>query len=278
MFHQGGRSAGGSAAKALAAAVAVCLLPALLSGCKIRAPKIHLKDVTVASVSLTRMDLNLDFLIENPNDLQARVYGFEYSLEVQGQPAVGGKMPPPVPPLPPKGRQTYRAPVSIDYARFGRLFSELQAGKAIPCRVSCGVTFNVLGLPLPVKFGKDITLPFFRDLSWELREARWRASPPGVELVFDVTNPNSEAAKVTGLAGELVLDGRPAAAVSQALSTELPKAATTRLTVAVDLAGLEAETVRAGLERRCELIFRGRFNLAPPRMIRKALPWMKENK
>jgi len=268
--------------RAVARAATAALIAGLLCtvGCRIRKPKVKLKNIRIDSISFAGVKFHVSFTVQNPNNFGVGVYDFRYSVAAEGGALAVGRMPRPIPSMEPNKTTVYEGPVSVDYATFSRVIAALQEGRTVPCRVRCRVTFSVAGLPLGVSFAKDVTLPYVQKVQWSLREVRDAPDGgKGVEFLFEMKNPNRETMTVTKVVGEFYVGNERTAGVDVVLSASLPGRKTTELVVPVpDVSETGMRRIREARMRDELPEFRGHFTMAPPKYLRKALPWLKGTK
>jgi LEA14-like dessication related protein len=249
---------------------AACIVSAAAGGgCEMKTPSVRLRDIRVAEADFEKLQLLLDFEIANPNSYQISLWGFEVALTAAGEEFAAGSLDRPVMGLSAGEAANLRAPVTIRYADVPELVS--RPDRPAPCDLSAKATFSFLVVRRAVSFTHAGQVPPLRAPSWRFRDLRSRGQGV-VELVFDVTNPNTFELPLGRLAGVLKCGDETLVRVNRLPPGPVPAGRTARLVVPVSMdpqAALRA-AARAEAAPR-SLRFEGTLQLGPPPPLRAML-------
>jgi len=251
--------------------LAVALLVAAAPGC-VRKPLVRLVDVQVAGIDLEKTDLTLGVTVTNPNWFVARLYAMRYDMSVNGKHLASGEIPTPVELIPPGGERSYRIPLSIAHDSLLPFIQNLLGAEAIPYTLTAEATFNLIGLPLPVRRVRTGKIPPIRALQPRLKALRFPGDTPAVvEVVFDIHNPNPFAMAMKRLDGAVYVGEEKIITIYRPTTADLPGGETAELVVPIRL-GVTAmirALAKVGSGQRPE--FRGTFILDVPGPFKKLL-------
>jgi len=252
---------------------ACCMLLLAAAGCAFQKPTVKLHDIEVAGLDFQKLDLAFDFAITNPNPFQISIWGFEYSLAGAGEKFAEGALPQPIASLAAKQTTHLRVPVALLYRSLLPLVKKIGSQEAVPYEMAGKVTFNYLGLKIPVPVRHAGEIPPLRAPSWHFRDVRLaQGTATVVEVVFEVDNPNRFELPLRRLTGALKSGDQALVSVDKLSFTAIPAGKSARLTIPVSIDGLAAaKAVATALTRRESLRFEGEMSLGVPEALRRML-------
>ena len=263
-------SSGPGAGQARAAAWVLLgsFLAAFAGGC-VKKPIVRLKGIQIDRLGLTGVNLLLDFDVTNPNWFMVRLYEFEYDMTVEGRRLAGGEMPKPISSISADQTKRYSIPVGLTYESLRPIITR-RAGQALQYELTTRTTFNVFGMPVPIRRKRTGKMPPIRAPGVRLKALRMRTEPPkAIEVVFDVHNPNSFSLLLNQVSGGVFAGEQEVLTVYRSETTEFHGGGTTELVVPVRLgvAAMMRALATAGVSGS-KLKFKGKFDLDAPKPLK----------
>ncbi len=253
------------------AILAAALLTAATPGC-VKKPQVRLVDVEISGIDLEKTDLTLGVEVTNPNWFVARLYAMRYGMTVSDKELASGEVPTPIELIPAGAQRSYRIPLSITHDALLPFIQNLVGAEAIPYALTAEATFNVIGLPLPVRRVRTGKIPPIRALQPRLQALRFPGDTPAVvEIVFEVHNPNPFAMAMKRLDGAVYVGEEKILTIYRSATAELPSGETSELVVPIRLGttAMLRAMAKIGSGHRPE--FRGAFLLEVPGPLKKLL-------
>ncbi len=255
-------------------ALVLCLVAgAFPAGCSYEKPTVELANIGVTGIDFQKLDLLFDLKVHNPNSFQISISSLDYQVAAGGERVAGGALPRPIPPLGAKKTTNLRAPVELHYAGLLPVVKKLGARQALPFEFSGEAAFNILGLTVPVPFRHEGRIPALRAPSWHLRQVRLLGQgDPGLELVFEVDNPNDFPLPLLQLKGHLRYGEQTLLEVNQTGLESAPAGRPAELTVPIRInaAGV-LEAVGDAISRGGSIRFDGKLHLGVPPSLKEML-------
>jgi len=230
---------GQNGTRCLACVIACAALTTTLTlgGCA--KPSVSLADVELADISLDRIDLVLDFAVDNPNPVGMNLAGLSYALTADEHGLADGKVTESGA-VPASGVGHVKVPVSLAYEALRPLWKALAAHEAVPYELDAAFDFGSYGVPVSIPFKHSGSIPPLYPPKWGIKDVRL-AGVDTVEVLLAVENPNSFDLPLEGLVGKLTYGGETLFDMSQ---SSLPavaagRSATLKIPVRLDSAGLK---------------------------------------
>ena len=261
-----------SAAGRRAAAIVLVLAglcAAFAPGCA-KKPIVRLRGIQIDHLGLSEVDLLLGFEVTNPNWFTVRLFEFEYELAVDGQRIAGGEMSKPIRSIGAEKTESYSVPVTLTYESMLPFVTRHAGRDAIGYELTTRATFNVLGMPIPIRKKRVGKIPPIRKPSIRLKTVRMRKEPPkAIEVVFEVHNPNRFALLLEHMEGGVFAGEEQILTIWRSETTKFPGGKTSELVVPVRL-GVAAmvRAVAKAVGKGRKLQFKGKFVLDAPGPIK----------
>jgi LEA14-like dessication related protein len=223
-------------------------------------PRLHLDRARVAEVDLEGASVNLDFTLENPNDLTLRVARASWRLQVEGVEVSEGTLPGGLT-LPARGAAPFTARVRLRWADLSRLAEPLRRQPEVAYRVdgAVGVETPVVGVvSLAFKHEGRVPVPRLPILRLAGVSADLRSLIDlDLGLTLEVENPNAFPLPGAELRFDLLVNGVQVVSGREATLAALPAGGQARIKLPVDISLLGAGRAAASLRGGGELRLRG---------------------
>jgi len=242
-----------------------------LGGCG--KPSVALSNVRLSDIGPQRIDLLMEFNVENPNPVDLDLSQMRYSLSAAGSELAGGTLDRRAS-VPAGGSGSVTLPVSLPYAALVPLWEARASGEALPYELLAEFDLAKYGVPVKVPLRHRGSIPPLRAPSLRLRDVRL-AGVDRIEVLVDVSNPNTFQLPLESLAGRLVYGGETLVEIAGASIPTIPAGETKTITLPVRLspAGLKkvAAAVMTGSGSTSRIAFDGGVKPAMPSEVREML-------
>jgi LEA14-like dessication related protein len=172
-------------------------------------PRLHLDRTTVVEVDQEGSTIQLDFTVENPNDLGFRVARATWRLQVEGAEVSEGALPGGVA-LPAREKSPFQVMVRLRWAEVERLAERALRQPQVAYRLEGTISVNTPAgvVTLPWSHRGELPVPRLPEVRLE-RVTVGMGSLTELELglVLEVRNPNGFALPGLTLRFDLLLDG-----------------------------------------------------------------------
>lgn len=176
----------------------------ILCGCSgiqqlrnIQPPQLSVQNVRMTGISFQAVDLAFRINIRNPNRLSVNLAGFDYQLQVEGQPFLQGEQQQAVK-IAALGNSEVDVPVRVGFREFYETFQQLRGQDSSAYRFECGLLFDLplLGKKrLPVS--REGYLPLLRLPSVGVASLKIeKMGLTGADLLLNLEVENSNAARL----------------------------------------------------------------------------------
>jgi LEA14-like dessication related protein len=201
------------------AVIAIAAAALLAVGCEslrdavdvMRKPQVRIAATELEALSFSGLTLRFDVEIENPNPIGIGLSGFDYELQIEGNPFVSGEVAEKVT-IAARDRSIVPLPVELDFEEIAQTIAALEGKEEAAYRLSSGFAFDlpVLGrVRVPVE--TDGTFPILRPPRLQVVSLRLNEiSLSGASLALDLEliNRNSFKIFVESLEYRFQVDGR----------------------------------------------------------------------
>lgn len=195
----------------------VCLL-FTLSGCStirdltdIRKPTVAYSDVSVQSLSFDGVTLLFDFDVTNPNSVDVTADQYSYEFFINDNLFLEGQEPEEVT-VKKQGSSVVQVPVAFTFTELAETFRSVLRQDDLSYRLATEVMFDmpVIGSQIvPVEASGTFPIPKIPRIEFgDLEVKNISLSGAEVEVVFDVSNPNDFAIRLSDAAYQLEVNGR----------------------------------------------------------------------
>jgi LEA14-like dessication related protein len=205
--------------KTCLAVIAIAALVMLLNSCQslrdvvevMRKPEVRIASTELEALSFTGLTLRFDVEIRNPNPIGISLSGFDYELEIEGNPFVSGEVDEKVS-VEARGRSVVPLPVELGFDEVANTIGALEGKEEAAYRLSSGFTFDlpVLGrvrIPASTE-GSFPILQVPRLAVRSLSVNRLTLYGSSLDLELELSNPNDFKIFIEGLEYCFEVNGR----------------------------------------------------------------------
>ncbi len=211
---------------------------AVIGGC--HAPVVNMHNVDVVELSSRKIDLVLDFKIQNPNWCALPLADLEYTFQTEGKAFAKGQLPPPMPLVPGQKTITVYAPIALQSEEFMPMIRKCWSGKNVDYKVIVRATFSVLGIKVPVTTTMNNSLPGIKLPKWSLKGSKLKKDKtPLLLLVFELENPNKHALSLASMSGKLKAGEHVVMEIFQPVVAKIPGGKKVRIEVPIQVRAIE---------------------------------------
>jgi LEA14-like dessication related protein len=228
------------------AVIAIAAAALLAVGCEslrdavdvMRKPQVRIAATELEALSFSGLTLRFDVEIENPNPIGIGLSGFDYELQIEGNPFVSGEVAEKVT-IAARDRSIVPLPVELGFEEIGQTIAALEGKEEAAYRLSSGFTFDlpVLGrVRVPVE--TEGTFPILRAPRLQVMSLRLNEiSLSGASLALDLEliNRNSFKIFVESLEYRFQVDGRDWASGMHQQRVRILENNSARLTIPLNL-------------------------------------------
>lgn len=182
-------------------AAAVCLFLIYWFGCStvqklanIQKPKVSVEKMRFTGISFEDIDLAFDVKIDNPNDLSAKLAGFDYDLQLNNASFLKGEQSSELN-IEALGQSTLEVPLTLNFKDVYKTFQSLGSQDSSEYQIDLGLNFDlpVLGqtrIPVSKKGFLPLIKPPALKIS-SLKVQKMGLSGADLELKLEIDNPNA---------------------------------------------------------------------------------------
>ena len=177
-------------------------LTRVLQQMDIKKPVVSVADVRMTGLSFDHTDLNFKIQIDNPNDVNVSMAGFDYNFYINQKSFLSGKQDQPID-ITARGQSQFDFPVSLKFADVLQTISDLLNRDSAAYKIDLGLLFDlpVLGKQnIPLSYDGHFPipkLPGIRVHSLKLDKIGLTGAQLSLDLMVD--NPNAFALDLAGL-------------------------------------------------------------------------------
>lgn len=235
----------------------------------VQRPEVKKVSVSVTGLDFQKADLRFDLEVENAGSGTLTVAGYDYELQVDGQPFLRGTSQAGFD-LPPHAVTVVQVPVSVQYGDLLKKLVSLKGRAEVPYNLAVTLTVRTSLGEIHLPLQKEGRLPVLTVPTIRLQAIRvHRLTPRGMSLeaLVEVAQPGGPSISLASLAYALTLNGVQVGTGSVG-STQVDGRPDTRVVrVPVDVDGAKARSLLAAMlsgENRLRFVVTGEARFTSP--------------
>lgn len=235
-----------SLVKATIGLVGVLLFALLASGCEslrdvvdvMQRPEVRIVSTELEALSFSGLTLRFDVEIRNPNPIGISLSGFDYELQIEGNPFLSGEVDDKVA-IAARGRSVVPLPVELGFEEITKTYAALEGKEEAAYQLSSGFSFDlpVLGrVRVPLQTNGSFPIlraPRLQVISLRLNEIS--LSGASLDLELELNNRNNFKIFIEAFEYRFQVDGREWVSGMRQERVRLSENDSARLTIPVDL-------------------------------------------